>query len=137
MKQDEIFQLLGTLVALFVILYVVVRLFKVQMNVVEGLTSSSGSGTGTGSNGEAGNAAAYAETIKAQVVKMQDELLIDKYRGEYEKVLIQLDDYVGMLMIRQCLNLKLDDAKEGLAHLSTLQNAKQCLNTTMAFLDKQ
>jgi len=99
----------------------------------EGLTTN-------GSSGEAGSAAGYADEIKAKMVELQDTLLIDKYRKNYETTIINLDDYIGMLMVQQCLNLKLDGGKElltGLNALNTLRNAKDNLNTTLEYLDKQ
>ena len=102
----------------------------------EGLTTNGGSS----SSGEAGSAAGYADEIKAKMVELQDTLLIDKYRKIYETTIINLDDYIGMLMVQQCLNLKLDGGKElltGLNALNTLRNAKDNLNTTLEYLDKQ
>ena len=54
---------------------------------------------------------------------------------------INLDDYVGYLMLQQCLNIKLDgDFKtklDAINNLNILKNAKESLNSTMTFLDKQ
>ena len=114
-------------------------MFHLQASVIEGLTNQDSSTTP--STGEAGTATSYAASIKAQVVKLQDELLIAKYRKEYESVIINLDDYVGMLMIKQSLNMKLDgDIKtniEAINNLNILKNSKDSLNYTMTFLDKQ
>ena len=72
---------------------------------------------------------------------MQDELLVSKYRKEYEAALINLDDYIGFLMIKQALNMKMDGDKkaamEAIGNLNILKNAKESLNTAMTFLDKQ
>ena len=105
----------------------------------EGLTTNGGS-SGSSNSGEAGSAAGYADEIKAKMVELQETLLIDKYRKSYETTIINLDDYIGMLMVQQCLNLKLDGGKElltGLNALNTLRNAKDNLNTTLEYLDKQ
>ena len=103
--QDEIFKIVGIIIVCFFIIYMVVKMFHLQASVIEGLTNQDSSTTP--STGEAGTATSYAASIKAQVVKLQDELLIAKYRKEYESVIINLDDYVGMLMIKQSLNMKL------------------------------
>jgi len=105
----------------------------------EGLTTI-GSGSASGGGGEAGLASGYADEVKAKAVELQDTLLISKYRKEYETALIQLDDYLGMLMVQQSLNLKLDGGKEllvGLDAFNTLKLAKDNLNVTMEHLDKQ
>lgn len=134
MKQEELFKILGILIVGFFIIYVVVKMFELKSNVlVEGLTNPA--------SGEAGTASSYAAGIKAQVVKLQDELLVAKYRQDYESAIINLDDYVGYLMLQQCLNMKMDgDTKttiESINSLNILKNAKDSLNETMKFLDKQ
>lgn len=141
MKQDEFFKIVGILIVGFFIIYMVVKMFQLQTSVIEGLTNPDGTSVTPPSSGEAGTAPSYAAAIKAQVVKLQDELLIAKYRKDYESAIINLDDYIGYLMIKQSLNMKLDgDIKaniEGLNNLSILKTAKDSLNTTMTFLDKQ
>jgi len=141
MKQDEFFKIVGILIVGFFIIYMVVKMFQLQTSVIEGLTNPDGTSVTPPSSGEAGTAPSYAAAIKAQVVKLQDELLVANYRKDYESAIINLDDYIGYLMIKQSLNMKLDgDIKaniEGLNNLSILKTAKDSLNTTMTFLDKQ
>jgi len=143
MKQDEFFKIIGILIVSFFIIYMVVKMFKLQATVLEGLTNGSDNSDSSlsSSNGEAGTAASYAATIKAQTVKLQDELLISKYRKDYETVIINLDDYIGYLMIKQVLNMKVSDNLQAnmvsINNLNSLKSAKDSLNTTMTFLDKQ
>ncbi len=136
MKQDEFFKIIGIVIVCFFIIYMVMKMFQLQTNIIEGLTNAD-----SNSVGEAGTAASYAASIKAQVVKLQDELLVAKYRKDYEAVLINLDDYIGYMMIKQSLNMKLDgDIKtniEAINNLNILKNSKDSLNNAMAFLDKQ
>jgi hypothetical protein len=144
MKQDEFFKIIGIIIVCFFIIYMALKMFQLQTKVIEGLTNADGTISPSStppSSGEAGTAASYAAAIKAQVVKLQDELLIAKYRKDYESVIINLDDYIGYLMIKQSLNMKLDgDIKtniEAINNLNILKNAKDSLNVTMTFLDKQ
>jgi hypothetical protein len=144
MKQDEIFKIIGIIFVGFFIIYMTMKMFKLQTTVIEGLTNADGTITTSSSStssGEAGTAASYAAAIKAQVVKLQDELLIAKYRKDYEAVIINLDDYIGYLMIKQTLNMKLNGDMEtnikAIEKLNILKNSKESLNATMAFLDKQ
>jgi hypothetical protein len=151
MSQDEFFKIVGILIVSFFIIYMVVKMFHLQTSVIEGLTNADGtiisgsdalsSDTTAPSSGEAGTASSYAAAIKAQVVKLQDELLVAKYRKDYEAAIINLDDYIGYLMIKQTLNMKLSgDIKaniEAINNLNILKSSKEALNSTMAFLDKQ
>ena len=144
MKQDEFFKIVGILIVCFFIIYMAVKMFHLQTSVVEGLTNADGtisSSTTAPSSGEAGTAASYAAAIKAQVVKLQDELLISKYRKDYEAAIINLDDYFGFSMLKLCLNLKMSEDNKSnfeiINKLNILKNAKESLNATMVFLDKQ
>jgi hypothetical protein len=116
-------------------------MFHLQATVLEGLTNGTETSATTPSSGEAGTAASYAAAIKANVVKIQDELLVSKYRKDYESAIINLDDYIGYLMIKQSLNMNLNgDIKaniEAINNLNILKGSKEALNSTMAFLDKQ
>jgi len=139
-RMDDLFKIVGILIVGFFLIYMAMKMFKLQKSVVEGLTNSTTSGPAPAS-GEAGTTASYAAGIKASVVKLQDELLVSKYRKDYEAAIINLDDYVGYLMIQQSLNIKADgDFKskiEAFNNLNVLKNSKDALNATMAFLDKQ
>ena len=128
MKQDEFFKIIGIIIVSFFIIYMVVKMFQLQSNVIEGLTNPD-------------TTANYSANIKSKVIKLQDELLITKYRKDYESAIINLDDYIGYLMIQQVLNMKLDDdIKSNIASinaLNILKQSKESLNATMTFLDKQ
>ena len=138
------FKIIGIIIVCFFIIYMAMKMLQLQTSVIEGLTNPDGSistSTTPPSSGEAGTAASYAAAIKAQVVKLQDELLIAKYRKDYEGVIINLDDYIGYMMIKQSLNMKLNgDMKsniEAINNLNIMKSAKESLNATMTFLDKQ
>jgi hypothetical protein len=140
--QDDLFKMVGILFVSLFIIYIVIKMFHLQASVIEGLTNpDTNSTTPTSISGEAGTATSYAAGIKAQVVKLQDELLISKYRKDYETAIINLDDYCGMLMIQQVLNMNTTgDIKtniEKLNNINTLKEAKESLNVTMKFLDSQ
>ena len=154
MKQDEFFKIVGILIVCFFIIYMVVKMFHLQTSVIEGLTNASEtdsldatsttsttSTTTNPSSGEAGNSSSYAAAIKAQTIKLQDELLVSKYRKDYESAIINLDDYIGYLMIKQTLNMKsggdMKSNLDSIGALNILKSAKDSLNATMSFLDKQ
>ena len=151
--QEDFFKIIGILIVSFFIIYIVVKMFYLQTSVIEGLTTASDTSSpdnstissktvlAAPSTGIAGTAASYAAAIKAQLVKLQDELLISKYRSDYETAIINLDDYIGCLMIKQTLSMNPNgDIKmnlEAINNLKTLMDGKLALNQTMAILDKQ
>lgn len=144
MTQD-LFSMIGCILMSFVIIYIVLKLFKVQTSVMEGLTNGSTTPTATttttATNGEAANAETYAAAIKAETAKIQDELLISKYRSDYETAIINMSDLVESLMMKQVLNMDLSGTQsqiiKELGDLNTLQSSIVSLNNTMKWLDAQ
>jgi len=132
------------------IIWVIVSGYSLKLDIEESPTLMEGletmedkpATTTTTTNGESGNAANYAAKIKAMVVKIQDELLISKYRQDYENIIVNLDDLISFSMIKQVLDIKTNPNgtplnMTGFQNLNILKNAKDSLNVTMSFLDKQ
>ena len=103
----------------------------------EGMTDASTSETigSSSANGIAGNAATYAANIKSQVIKLQDTMLVSKYRSDYETAILNLDDLVNNLMLKTALNIDQDKPQQSLIALSQLQQSKVALNSIMKFID--
>jgi hypothetical protein len=139
--KDDFFKIIGIIIVCFFIIYIVMKMFQLQTKVIEGLTNDDG--TTSSSNQTSDKVAtveSYAAAIKAQLIKLQDELLISKYKKKYEDVIIDLDDYIGYLMIKQVINMKLGDMVsniQDIENLNILKNSKDSLNAAMVFLDKQ
>ena len=111
-----------------------------KMTFKEGMTDSSSSSDTIGSsseNGIAGNAATYGANIKSQTIKLQDTLLISKYRSDYETAILNLDDLVNNLMLKTALTVDKDKPNQSLIALSQLQQSKVALNTIMKFIDSR
>jgi hypothetical protein len=133
----EFIKTIGVLIVAFMTVYVIITLTqsKNDTGIIEGMEN----GTAPKS-GEAGSAASYADSIKAQNVKIQDELLVPKYRKDYENTIVYMDDLVGTMMIKQIQNMAVggSDSKalmSSLNNLNTLKSAKESLNIAMKYLD--
>jgi len=140
MKQDEFFKIVGIVIVCFFIIYITMKMFQLQTNIIEGLTNSDGTISSSSSSGDTGNIDTYAAAIKSQLIKLQDEILISKNKKKYEDIIIDLDDYIGYLMLKQMLSMNLTDMKTritDLESLNALKNSKDALNAAMVFLDKQ
>ena len=103
----------------------------------EGMTDSSGNTVTPPSDGIAGNAAAYAATIKAGNIKLQDTFLISKYRTDYETAILNLDDMLNNLMLKTALSIDSNNPADGVKKLADMNQAKLALNNVMKFVDKQ
>ena len=93
-------------------------------------------------NGEAASADDYAKTIKNESTKLQDSLLISKYRKNYENAIINLEEFISFTMLKTTLNINIDpdnlsQSVKNLEALNTLNNAKINLNSVMKFMDSQ
>lgn len=137
--------------------FIVFKVAKTNTNedIIEGMKgkgnnsgSSSGPGSGTAkdatrpssnssgsNNGIAGNSAAYAANIKAQVIKLQDILLISKYRSDYENSIMALDDLVNSLMLEKALSVDMTSPQKTLTELVALNQVKEALNSIMSHVD--
>ena len=147
--ETDLFKLVGIVIVSFYIIYLVIGIFKAQSDLLEGFTgdsaidskkatTSSSTSTTSGSLGIAGSAQSYAEEVKANYVKLQDELLVPKYRKEYENIIINMDDYLNAKMMEQILSIKMgsNSETESFKTLSTLYSAKSALNDAMKWVDK-
>ena len=113
--------------------------------IVEGLTNNTTKANITSFSdeekrgGESSAAPDYSEHIKSLVVKMQDDLLVEKYQVDYENILINMDDYINLLMLKQVLNINTNDTASAIASLkpiASLKKTKDALNDVMKFVDR-
>ena len=86
----------------------------------------------------------YAVAMKLNVTKLQDSLLIPKYKKDYEASILNLDDYVQTLMLKVVMNISMDKNAmdeatviKQLEILNTLEQSKVALNNVMKFVDSQ
>lgn len=119
-------------VAICFVVYFLFRNFNYSLK--EGMTDAS-SDTSSGTSGMAGSAASYAAGIKAITIKLQDSLLISKYRSDYETTILNLDDLVDNLMLKETLSIDPNKPGESLGKLAQMNQAKLALNNVMKFID--
>ena len=74
---------------------------KLHMNFMEGLTND----TSNSITGEGDSAENYLSTLKNQVKNITDKLSVDKNKQKYENIVIQMDDYINVLMLKTMLNI--------------------------------
>jgi hypothetical protein len=131
---DTFFKTL-VIIAIIVVLFYLIFTPTRRINIFEGLENQ----LPLGSTGEAGNAATYSANIKSEVIKLQDSLLISKYRKDYEHAIINLEDLINFSMLKVALNLSNDPVKDikNIEALNTLNNSKVSLNGIMKFVDSQ
>lgn len=141
MTQEDILMYIGMIVVAFFVLYMIARFAKIQRNVVEGLTNNKNSDKSMIDVMAEGN----IKELKSLNQKLDDSLRIDKYRKDYEDMLIDLDDYINGVLLREIAFLSNDikDTKETnqmietIPRLNELYKFKENLNTTMDYIDSK
>jgi hypothetical protein len=139
MSIEDVFIAIGFIVFCLAIIYYFGQCMSFQTSIIEGLENAEKPDAvtpKTPAGGVGANAAQYAENIKAITVKIQDELLIDKYKTDYEKVILATDDLIDNLMLKTLLSMKPDSPGQTLQSLSVMKNSKDALNDVMKFVDK-
>ncbi len=121
-------------IAICFIVYILFRNFNYNP-LREGMTDASGNSVSTPANGIAGNAAAYAASLKSATIKSSDTFLISKYRSDYESAILNLDDLISNLMLNTALTVDQSNPITSIEKLGKMQQAKTALNTVMKFLD--
>ena len=126
-------------IAIFFVVYLVIRSFHYNPMIIEGMTDASGNSVSVSApaNGIAGNAASYAAALKAATIKSQDTFLISKYRSDYESAILNLDDLISNLMLKTALSVNQDNPGQSVIQLGQMQQAKLALNSVMKFVDSQ
>ena len=132
LSSSKFFQYLGCALVILIVFYIVMSLCNYQLKLVETLTNMSSDSVST------------AATIKESTTRTLDTLLVDKYRGSYEDIIINMNDWCDAQMLKTIVSGELD-CKNGcddkfmkkIHTVNDLGSFKNYLNKSMAFLDKQ
>jgi hypothetical protein len=160
MNFDNINKYLGITAIILVAVYLGFKFLNFQKNFIEGMTSnqstssnSSNISTTTGGSVEAANfldnvAGKSADAIKSQNDKLIDIIAVDKYRTDYENLLIALDEYTKNMILSRVVSAGSKIAAlprgsvinksivEDIVSANSLKSFIDTLNSTMVFIDK-
>jgi len=133
---EDILKILGIIILIIFVSIIFIQSFYLK----EGLETSSSSSTNNPIlNGYAGNAKSFAETIKSLSVKLSDKLIVSKYRTDYENIIINMEDYISLIMLDIIFSLNTSSSQvetiKILNDLGTLKTSKDALNDSMKYLD--
>ena len=127
------YKILCIISIVLVIMYIIFNFLSNDKSLVEGLENNV---TAESSINESQNA-----TIQSKIVMLEDQLMLSKNKKQYENMIINMDDYINLMMIQQLVKTKFDSGiattMESLDYLNTLKSAKDSLNVAMKFLDKR
>ena len=152
MNFDNINRYLGITAIILIIVYIGFKGLNYQKNFLEGMTGNSTTTT-TGGSVEAANfldnvAGKSVDAIKAQNDKLSDVISMDKYRNDYENLLIVLDEYTKNMILSKVISVgsKISALPRGsvinnaivedIDSANSLKTFIDTLNSTMTFIDK-
>ncbi len=139
---EDIFIAIGFIVFSLAIIYYFGQSMSLNTSIIEGLENKPDESAKPTSGNIAGGTIASIDAIKAETVKIQDTLLIDKYKDDYVKKIIALDDYFDMAMVSVALQMSPGSPNQGnmteilTKSLVGMKTARDALNDVMKTLDK-
>ena len=128
---------IAIIITLIVLAYLIVSYMKMSNNI-EGLTTEITAASTMPIRNSASNAQAYAAAILAQTQILKDQILISQYQTDYEAIIINLEEYINMQMIKSILsinNLSSSNAANSLMPIAMLKQAKEALNDIMVYIN--
>ena len=134
---EDIFIAIGFIVFCLAIIYYFGQFMSFNTSIIEGLENKDDAAKPAG--GIAGGAAASIDAIKAETVKIQDELLTEKYKADYEKKIIAIDDLIDAQMLKTVLSFTPGTGitLSGLIkEIYPMKMGRDALNDVMKTLDK-
>ena len=151
--EENIYRYLGLGVVILIALYILIKSLTFQGKIIEGLTNSTTVSTSDPTSSAELSllntvASKSTEGITAQNNKLQDVLALDKYRTDYENLIIALDDYANVMMFAQVLGVgakvsKLSNGEpvtngiiEDMEKANKLKEFISTLNASMIYIDK-
>ena len=138
-ETDKLYKYIGLGVIGIFILYIILRTLKFQLNIVEGLTTSSSS-VPVGSNTDVSNTPI---AINNNSTMVEDTLLVNKYQKSYEDTIIALDKSVDFSILQTVLtnaesisaNPTSNDSMKTITTVNNLKQFKDSLNEAMSFMN--
>ncbi|MEX0597507.1 MAG: hypothetical protein WD512_13515 [Candidatus Paceibacterota bacterium] len=144
--EDNVYRYLGLGVVILIAMYVLIKSLTFQGKILEGLTNSPTETTEISLLNTI--ASKSTENISGQNDKLQDILAVEKYRTDYENLIISLEEYTNIMMFSKVLGIgsKVAGLSKGQAVtddiLSEVDKANKLkmfidtLNSSMTFIDK-
>lgn len=113
-------------------------------NNLEGMETSSSSKTtsaskSTSTTGVGAGAASWADAIKSATTKINDAMLVSKYRKDYENVIINAEECVNASMLSALVTSPLgadgNVTVQTLTAIKNMNDSKVALNEIMKYVD--
>jgi len=146
--ENNIYKYLGLTIVILFFIYIVVKSLNFQVKIIEKLTNNT---TNNDDNDVLTNnvASKMNNDIKNKNDKNIDIMNINKYRTDYENIIISLDEYTNNMMFLKIMNVgakinKLSnkeninsDIMSDITDTNQLKQFLDSLNSTMKYIDSK
>jgi len=140
MESDDIYKYVGLFIIVVFVIYVIINILKLQVNVLEGMTTSNRNKTSTTTDKDK-----VPDAIKSNTSMVEDALIVDKYSKAYEDTILELDSSIDIFILSEVLkNAETISADPGsdenqkiLTQINTAKAFKDSLNYAIKVLDKR
>jgi len=134
---EDMLKIIGILVIVIFLIYLATKSIKLHLNVMEGLSmpsmpslSSKSSSPLLSSTSEPDSEIAKrAEKIKSDTIKMQDTLLLSKYKTDYENLIVNLDDNFKLMALTYIVREDWDAAAKIFSYIPMLESAMKTIDS--------
>jgi hypothetical protein len=122
----------GLIVLAYLFIRFIIKMSSYQTRVIETMTVSTM------------DTSTIATTVSANTDKLNDTLLISKYRANYEDTIIQLEKAISIAILSEVVNNAVTissdpistDSLKAIANINQLKTFRESLNQSMIILDK-
>ena len=101
--EKDIYQYLGLFFMVIFVSYILIRTLRFQSKIFEGLTNSKKPVISKENNGK------LSDTINSNIknvnIKMSEVLSLDKYKTNYENLIISLEEYSNAMMFAKIMRI--------------------------------
>lgn len=146
--EKDVYQYLGLCTMIIFVSYILIRTLRFQSKIFEGLTNST---TSTKPDISKENNGKLSDTINSNIknvnIKMSEVLSLDKYKTNYENLIISLEEYSNTMMFAKIMSIgnkiglltKGDHINDDIIHeidnANKLKSFIDTLNAGMKFID--
>jgi len=146
MSEDNIYKYLGLGVVSILAIYIGIKSLTFQAKLIEGMTNNNNNNNQSTQVSLLENTTNIsAENIKKENEKLTDVLAINKYRTNYENLIIALEEYTNIMMFNNVTLVSnlINQKKTTLELIPIMQQANTAksfidtLNASMKFIDRK
>jgi len=137
---EELYKKLGVLFIALIAIYSLYIMLDINTTIMEGFVTKKQVKNTAGSFVQESK-----EELKKKVENVKDILLINKYRDDYEDMLLDLDEFLNLSMLQAVNLFNMSTKKNGIdkdsmelaKQIVDANNFRKALDDIMVYLDKQ